>query len=514
MPTAIRPQARASLLEKSREEVKKLVTVIEHLAEAVIITDARRRVTYINPAAEKMLGYSASEMIGRPSSRFFEGVPGNPPRLADTIASEAIDLQSWNGEVFDRHKNGRVFPVRLTLAPIHNRVPLGCAGIASDLRETKRSQMELMRNRETLSLLSDAVVIADGRGRIIYLNPAAERMLGCRAGNLDRRPFSVLFNRTVPAPAIPPAPGVAAGPMVWQGEASFRRGRGASFPAEILVKKVRDSAGSDIGYLAIIRDLSLPRRLEREIGQLKKMEAVSLLAGGLAHDFNNYLQMILGSVESARLTPRSRSDLSGRLRAIEESARRASALCRSLLAFARPRKASLRSVNVNALVGESAALLRRSLPASVAVRTELSPRLPSVRCNPEQIQQIFFNLAINAAEAMKKSGELAFLTSLRELAPADADLRRAAPGRYVVIAVRDRGPGIPPRILKKIFEPFFTTHPCDGKTGLGLAVSNSIVRSHGGFLDVRSAPGRGATFEVLLPTFRPGRLAGKGLGWG
>lgn len=365
-------------LSRDWEQIRKLIQIVELIHEAIIITDNDRRVIYVNPATEKMLGYSADEMVGRPSASFFEGVPGNPSRLADRIKEEAAPFVGWTGEVFDRHKTGRIFPVKLKLAPIRN--------------------------------------------------------------------------------------------------------------------------GEIIGYVGISSDLSLEKKLAEELRQLRKLKSIGILASGLVHDFNNYLQVILGEMALLRekLTPQ-HSGVPA-LNTIERSARNASRIAQHLLSFSRPGKIDPEEVDIPGVTQETIALLERYRPAEISIRREASAEIPAVLGFSVQLEQVLLNLGINAVEAMEDGGEILYQIGLEKLSARQLTAYPGLPpGKYVTVQVSDQGPGIPPDKLERIFEPFFSTKEDPAKSGLGLTVSASIIRSHHGFITVESSPPRGAAFKIYLP---------------
>lgn len=238
--------------------------------------------------------------------------------------------------------------------------------------------------------------------------------------------------------------------------------------------------------------------LQLQLLQAQKLEGIGRLAGGVAHDFNNILTVILSSCHLLRgdVDPEGQA----RLQMIETAADRAAALTRQLLAFSRHQVLEVQSVNLNAVIEETARLLERLLGEDVRLVLNLDPALGNVLADPSQITQILMNLAINARDAMPKGGTLEIHT---ENLKVDDDLLATVPeltpGKKILLSVRDTGEGIPPEIQGKIFEPFFTTKKPGKGTGLGLSTVHGIVQQSGGAIDLRSAPGLGTTFRIYLP---------------
>ena len=260
--------------------------------------------------------------------------------------------------------------------------------------------------------------------------------------------------------------------------------------------------GRAVGRVWSFRDVTERRRLQQELLQAHKLEAVGRLAGGVAHDFNNLLTTILGYSE---LLLRSRPDdaeLQEDVGEIRKASERAASLTRQLLAFSRKQVIEARVLDLNALVAESTRMLRRLIGEDVELSTLLAPGLPSVRADPVQIEQVIVNLAVNARDAMPGGGKLAIETRVRRVEDGEARGGDLPSGDFVVLRVADTGLGMDPEIRERIFEPFFTTKEKGKGTGLGLSTAYGIVKQSGGDIRVTSARHAGSTFEILLPAVR------------
>jgi len=261
-----------------------------------------------------------------------------------------------------------------------------------------------------------------------------------------------------------------------------------------------DGAGRMVEIQAVGRDVTLRVRLEEELAEALKMEAIGQLAGGIAHDFNNLMTGILCHAGLLKDNPGPAEDVREAAGLIEGAARRAAELTSRLLGFARRGKLQDVPVDLNAAVETTVSLLRRSLDPRIRVRTRFQTDRAVIRGDPVQMEQVALNLAFNARDAMPEGGDMTFTTEVRDLTEAEgAEHPRAVPGRHAVLAVQDTGCGIPDEIRDRIFEPFFTTKPPGKGTGMGLAMVYGIARNHGGWVDVDSAVGRGSTFRVFLP---------------
>ena len=245
------------------------------------------------------------------------------------------------------------------------------------------------------------------------------------------------------------------------------------------------------------RDEEARQRLEEQLRQSQKMEAVGRLAGGIAHDFNNVLMIISGHGELLRRSLDPGDTRRHKLDDILDATERASHVVQQLLAFSRSQTLDLREVQLNDVVSQATKLLEPVLGAGVECRTHLDPQLGRALVDPAQIEQVLVNLVMNARDAMAAGGTLEVETSNRDV---DTGLA-VPPGRYVVLSVRDMGAGMDEETRGHIFEPFFTTKK-EG-TGLGLAMAYGIVQQSGGHIAVESEPGRGTTFHVHLPRIDP-----------
>ena len=265
--------------------------------------------------------------------------------------------------------------------------------------------------------------------------------------------------------------------------------------------------------LAILRDVSERKRLEAQLHQAQKMEAVGQLAGGVAHDFNNLLTAILGYVELLKMHMAADDEGRKDLDEIRKAGERASGLTRQLLAFSRKQILQPTTLDVNALIKNIMNMLRRLIREDIELDVELESVLPKIKADPGQVEQILMNLVVNASDAMPDGGRLTIATATATIAESQS-AGRIPPGAYLTIAVRDTGLGMTPDVQQHIFEPFFTTKARTGGTGLGLATVYGIVKQSEGHIAVESQPGRGTTFLLYFPPttdtapVRTTRLAG------
>ena len=297
-------------------------------------------------------------------------------------------------------------------------------------------------------------------------------------------------------------------------EARFRTRDGRVLTG-LLSAKVLMLRGEPLA-LSVTRDVTADRaadrerrRLEEQLRQAQKMEALGRLAGGVAHDFNNILTAIIANAGMAVLEAPPDDPNRPLLMEIRDAARRGAELTRQLLAVSRKQVLEPRPVDLNALLANLRRMLGRLIGEDLELRLDLAPGLPPVLADPGQVEQVVMNLAVNARDALERGGAIAISTRAAEVSPREARPPERAAGRYAVVTVADTGRGIPPEVLSHLFEPFYTTKPAGQGTGLGLSTVYGIVRQHGGFVEVESAPGRGTTFRVHLPLAKERSDAGE-----
>jgi signal transduction histidine kinase/CheY-like chemotaxis protein len=261
---------------------------------------------------------------------------------------------------------------------------------------------------------------------------------------------------------------------------------------------IRDARGNVSGAVLVFADETKERELEAQVVQAQKLEAVGRLAGGIAHDYNNTLAVILGYVQLMEQDLQAEDHLLPGVRAIADAARRSAALTRQLLIFARRQVIAPVPLDLNASIASLEKILQRLVGEDITLRRRPAAGLWSVKIDPTQVDQILTNLCTNARDAIRDTGTITIETSNVTIGEA-GDAAEASPGQYVCVTFRDTGEGMDRATRERIFEPFFTTKPAGRGTGLGMATVFGIVKQNNGFIDVSSEPGRGTTVRILLP---------------
>ena len=277
---------------------------------------------------------------------------------------------------------------------------------------------------------------------------------------------------------------------------------------EVLVAAENLELGNAPYHLLILQDITDRVRLENELRQAQKMEAVGRLAAGVAHDFNNILTVILGNTSTQLRNPRLDKKLTGSLTQVQRAAERATALTRQLLAYSRKQIIQRRALALNEVVEQTVAMLRRLIGEHIALDMQLAPDLPPIFADASNVEQVIMNLALNARDAMPDGGKLTLATTRVEIDKASrARNPESQLGPYICLAVKDTGYGMDAATVGRIFEPFFTTKDPGQGTGMGLATVYGVLKQHGGWIEVDTAPGRGTTIRTFFPLSKEGFVA-------
>ncbi|MDP1890364.1 MAG: ATP-binding protein [Gemmatimonadaceae bacterium] len=393
-------------------------------------------------------------------------------------------------------------------ADLESRVDERTAALRAAVEEQRQSRAALALSeadaRRTSALLEAlidvaplAIVTTDARTLVTRWNHAAERMFGWTSPEVLGRPLPYLppsEAAELPAPALPHASTAGAAPR----EVTRVRKDGTSVSALLGVGELHDERRAATGCIHVLTDLTEYKRLEEQLLQSQKMDAMGRLAGGIAHDFNNMLTVITSGTELMLLDPRSEEDFL-LLGEVAGAATRAAALTRQLLTFTRQQVVQPRIVELSTVVRGLETILRRVLRSNIAFSTRVDASVGSILADPTQLEQVVMNLVVNAADAMPQGGSLRIETRHCDADEWNTNGDTMPAGRLSVLVVEDTGTGIDDATRARMFEPFFTTKGIGQGTGLGLSTTYGIVTGLGGSIRVHSAPGQGATFTIAFP---------------
>ena len=413
--------------------------------------------------------------------------------FADALDMDAMQQLNYaltvNGQ--DRYFEARVVPSTKDTV----------ISIIQDITARKRAELRLQLQSGALEAAANAMIITNREGAIEWANPAFTAISGYSlAEAIGQSPGRLLKSgKHEPAFYHGMWKTIAAG-NVWHGEVINRRKDGGFFTEEMTITPMRSGTGEITHFIAVKQDITQRKSLEAQLFQAQKMEAVGLLAGGVAHDFNNVLAVVLMYVGLLQDEPALGRDIRSSLIQLEKEVRRGASLTRQLLTFSRQQAMEPTLLNLNSVVAGLIKMLHRLLSEQIAITHERPDAVLLTEADEGMLEQVVMNLCINARDAMPRGGELK-LTVDAVVFTADSPRYHAEvrSGCFLRLAISDTGSGMDTMTLQRIFVPFFTTKEVGKGTGLGLAIVHGIIKQHRGWIEVESALGQGTTFRVFLP---------------
>lgn len=489
--------------EALRQSERRCRQLFEDSPDAIFVEDLEGVVLDANLAAARLHGMPRESLIGK---HVTELVPPGKRSGAREVFGKLAQGELRQFEGVSLASDGREVPVEIRTSLIDYSGRPALLLHVRDISECRKAEEDLRASEARFHSVWDNSVdgmrLTDANGTILAVNEAFCKLVAMHREQLEGRPFTVIYahadaaqeeeklsryrkrftDRTIERRI--------------ERKLTFRSGRTVQLEGSNSFVKY----GGETTVLGLFRDVTEHRRLEEQLRQSQKMDAIGQLAGGVAHDFNNILTVIQGHATMLSTSGALNGPLSVSAQQICEAAERAAALTRQLLTFSRRQMMQPRSLDLNGVLSNMTKMLGRILGEHIALQFNYSPNVPLVHADSGMIEQVLLNLAINSRDAMPSGGQLTVRVSNREILPQSAAAHpEGCPGKFVCVSVQDTGTGIQPDVLPHIFEPFFSTKPVGKGTGLGLATVYGIVKQHHGWLEVESEPGRGSTFHVFLP---------------
>ena len=362
--------------------------------------------------------------------------------------------------------------------------------------EWKNAEARILEQASLLDLANDAIMVLDLAGRVQFWNRRAEVLFGWAfAEAIGRRITDLIYTD---APAFETAKQHLLSHGTWEGEIPQVSKNRRNLIIDARWTLLHDADGNPKSILSINTDITEKKKFEDQFLRAQRLESIGTLASGVAHDLNNILAPILMSAAMLReqLSPDLHENI---VSTIEESAQRGSEIVRQVLTFARGVQGEHLSLQPRHLIREMEKIMSETFPKSISILNQAPRDIWTVTGDPTQLHQVMLNLCINARDAMPKGGKIILSAENVKVESGVATFHNVAPGNYVILSVADSGTGIPPEIIDKIFDPFFTTKEEGKGTGLGLSTVLGIVKSHDGFVNLESQPGKGSIFKVFLP---------------
>ena len=481
------------MIDHPRRPHESFYRVLAEAAEdQIFVINRDDRVEYVNPAAARQFCAAPEQLIGRPRTELF------PPDVAERQGRGLAQVFATGTPLYVEGRTmygDRLVWLSTWLTPVRNGSGEvdAVVGVSRDLTEHKRLEDELraaaQRRQVVLAHVPLIVWAADRDGIVTFcaglgletLRLTADAVVGRRFDDID----------VPPSPALGDSLGRALA-----GESVNMTMTAEDRTYETWSVPLRDAQGEITGATGCMVDITERLRLEEELSNAQKLEAIGRLAGGIAHDFNNNLTAILGYIEMIAEQTGEASPIARDLSEVRRAAERSSDLVRRLLAFGRRQVLRPRHLDLNVIVSGLEPMLGRLLGERIRIDVKAAPGLPAISADAGELEQVIMNLALNARDAMPDGGTLTIETTEGTV---PAGLPAAADGRYVLMRIRDTGTGMTPQVRAHVFEPFFTTKPPGQGTGLGLSAVYGIVTQLDGIISIASEVGRGTTVDVHLP---------------
>ena len=451
----------------------------------------------VNPAACAFYGYSREEMIGMELTEITHGhLERIKRRMGET-------LNKGKNQFYSRHylANNERRDVEVYTGPLMIKGEKVIYSIIHDITTRKQEEEQLKLQSRILENLTEGVVLSNEEAVVFYTNKAFDVQFGYEQGELIGKHISIIL----PLPVMESRKFVSQmiarlkDKGVWSGELERKRKDGTAFKAFVNISTLYIEG--KMYLISVQDDITARKQMEEKLQQSQRMESIGTLAGGIAHDFNNILLPIMIHTEMAMLELPQDSSIQFNLKQIYQASERARDMVKQILAFSRQKQQERVAIKLGSVLKEVVKLLRSSIPTTIDMRHHIETEVDTVLADPTQIHQIILNLSTNASHAMREKGGVLEirLDQLSLNSKAAKQFNDLKPGSYLRLTFKDTGDGIEPEVMDRIFEPYFTTKKPGEGTGMGLAVVHGIVKNYDGDIKVESEPGKGTTFEILIP---------------
>lgn len=489
-------------LRKAAVENLRLTRAIASVSDGVLITDPNQPdnpIIYSNPAFSKITGYQPEEILGR-NCRFLQGAETDLEAVR-AIRRAIAQRQEVKATLLNYRKNGQPFWNELKISPVFSEQGdlLYFIGIQTDITERKQAEEKIRCQAALLDITTDAILVRDLQDQILFWNQGANRLYGWQAEEALGKKAQHLL-REEKTPQLAAVLSTVAIKGNWQSDLHQVTKNGKKILVESRWTLMYDEENKPKAFLVVSTDITEKKQLEVQFLRTQRLDSIGTLASGIAHDLNNIFAPVLMAAQllsQPQLLEKKKPDL---IKTIETSAKRGAALVKQVLSFARGVEGQRTAIQLKHLVSETRQIVNETFPKFIEINTDISQDLWMVSGDATQLHQVLINLCVNGRDAMPRGGTLSISAGNTVIDESYARMNiDAHMGAYVVFTVKDTGVGMPPEVVERIFEPFFTTKELGKGTGLGLSTVLSIVKSHGGFLEVTSTVDEGTQISVYLP---------------
>ena len=533
-----------SRVQAERDREQRLRLIVDNAVSGIITMDKHGTIESFNPAAERLFGYGAEDVIGQ-NVRMLMPEPdrsGHDGYLGNYLRSGEAKIIGIGREVNGLRKDGTVFPLELGISELIIDGKRIFAGVVTDITERRRAadalkkardELELRVTERTRKLIEEVaerkqaeralreseerfrtvvdhsptkIHIKDAQGRYTLINREAEKLFGVTDEEGRGKTSHELFPKeiadsfTAHDRAVLESGRTVEGEEEWQREDGLHRYLTVKFP-------IRDAAGEIVAVGAIGTDITERALLQEQLAAAQKMEALGQLTGGVAHEFNNLLMVIAANLQLLEEEVEGMEIPTRRVQKALKTAFKGGELTQHMLSYVGRQALSPKVIDINAFVADTVQMLRPMVGETIAIETVTDDDLWPVSVDPGGLDSALLNLVINARDALPDGGKITIETANLRVDRAAAARRpyKVVPGDYVMLAVVDNGTGMTPDVAERAFDPFFTTKDIGKGTGLGLSrVFGFVRRQSGGYIDIESAPRRGTTVRLYLPRVQAG----------
>jgi PAS domain S-box-containing protein len=473
---------------------------------AIYMLDPSGRIVNWNAGAERIKGYRATDIVGEHFSKFYTPEDRDAGRPAKSLEIAAMHGR-FEAEGWRLRKDGSRFMASVVITPIYEGDELiGFAKIIRDITERQMAQQALIESERQFRMLVSGVTdyalyMLDPKGYVTSWNAGGQHIKGYLPDEIIGQHFSKFYTVTDRAAGRPArALGIASEAGRYEEEGWRVRKDGSFFWASVVIDPIRNDDGSLAGFAKITRDITERReaqlaleKIQRQLAEAQKMDALGQLTGGVAHDFNNLLMVVSGHVQTLKKAAADDPKMQRAAQAIELAAQRGANLTRQLLSFSRRQRVNPQATDVGARIEAVREVLTSGLGKAIQLVVNIAPNAWPITVDANEFEIALVNLIVNARDAMPKGGTVTI--SATNVHIEEMPLK----GDYVALSIEDTGVGIPEDVMSKVFDPFFTTKPVGKGTGLGLSQVHGFVHQAGGTVKVSSTLGKGTSITMYLP---------------
>jgi len=455
--------------------------VFDLLPELIFVLDKKGTILDFNASVSRMLEDGKDQPP--PQSIFDLLKGGHSDKFLSALHAQEADVRFRSQFV---RSNDRVIDVEITLKKFDSIAPEVFVLIANDMTEQEKMELDLLRFSEVMQHTMSPIQITDAQGKIIFVNPAFERVSGYAKEELLGKNPNILNSRKQDEKYWKQVWNNILKGKEWVGQIQNRRKNGELFHTELVISPIVDAAGKVVGFLGSHRDITEQKLLEQQLVRSQKMETFGTLAAGIAHEVGNPLTSISSIVQVIQRTTKDRF-AQEKLELVKNQVNRIAKIIRELVDFSRPSAYEVKQADVNTIIRDAINIVQYGKKVhDITFVIELDEGLPQVSVVHDQLVQVFLNIAMNAVDACEGK-------------PGTIRITSRVMSESIEVIIEDTGKGIPETDFTKIFDPFYTTKEVGKGTGLGLWVSYGIVKNFGGDIRVESKEGKGSTFTVILP---------------